>query len=117
MWLGGGRCAKKNSLARLVPPFRDSRILMGQLACYSRNTLTTEANCELHDAGISCGACDTAECGRTEAAVWLGEGGRVGHVEQFGAKFHVGLVKERGVLDEGDVEIAVGGTTDGVSRC
>ena len=43
----------------------------------------------------------------------MGEGGGVGEVEELGAEFGVGFAEDRGVLDEGYVEVSVGGAADG----
>ena len=77
--------------------------------------LTAEANRQLHDTWIGCGAGNAAERGGAEAAIGLSEGGRVGHVEQFGAKFHPCLSKKRGVLDKRQIEISIGWAADGVA--
>ena len=45
----------------------------------------------------------------------MGEGGGIGEVEEFGAEFGVGSLGDGGVLDEGYVEVAVGGAADGVA--
>jgi len=77
--------------------------------------LTAEANCELHYPGIGCGAGDASEGGGSEASIGLSEGGRVGYVEQLGAKFHARFAEQCGVLYERQVKVPIGRTTDRVS--
>ena len=69
----------------------------------------------MEDAGVGGGGGDGAEGWCSEAAVGLGEGWGVGGVEELGAEFEVGAFGEGCVLDEGDVEVAVGGAADGVA--
>ena len=77
--------------------------------------LLTDAKRDLHYPLLGRGTCDATECGCSKAAVGLGKGWGVGDVEKLSPKFSLGFARQMEVLDESQIEIAIGGTTDRIT--